>query len=231
MKASARSPRAERIWTGRRDCRTPGSPAERSRWPFWSNTMKALNWKIWLIRPRSSWGSCPRSRMLRAIDSCWSLHSPLISAVALKISSTGTLNHFTMLRFTSPKANKKRQVAGISVSRISETSNFVLNFEPGFCCFRSAQTLIKVRRSTNPKMSRTRKMNVESVYKRTIWLGSEGLRKGSKLNAACTNTNRANVSRKNPAIYSFVVCGGAFMTHQRKHKDTKAQRNAASNDS
>ena len=134
------------------------------------------------------------------MDSCCSLHSPLMSAVALKISSTGTLNHFTMLRFTSPKANKNRHVAGIKVSRINETNNFVLNFEPGFCCLRSAQTLIKVRRSTKPKMSRIRKMNVESVYKRTIWVGSDGLRKGSRLKAACTKTNKANVSRKNPAI-------------------------------
>ena len=168
MNASARSPRAEMICSGRRDRRTPGSPEERSRWPSSSSTMKAFNWKVWRRRPRSSRGSCPRSRILRAIDSCSSLHSPLRSAVASKIWSTGTLNHFTMLRFTSPKANRKRHVAGISVSRISETTSFVLNFEPGFCCFRSAQTLIKVRRSTNPKMISTRNMNVESVYRRTI---------------------------------------------------------------
>ena len=35
----------------------------------------------------------------------------VMSVVALKISSTGTLNHLSMLRLTSPKANRNRHTA------------------------------------------------------------------------------------------------------------------------
>jgi len=56
--------------------------------------------------------------------------------LALKISTTGTLNHFTMLRFRSPNAMRKRHVAGINVSVTRDTRTVVLNFEPGFCCLR-----------------------------------------------------------------------------------------------
>src|SRR5262249_24263296 len=88
----------------------------------------------------------------------------------------------------------------------------VLNLEPGFCCFRSVQTFTSVRSRTNPTNRRKRKTNVERVYRRRIGLGPEGLYKGSKLNAACTKTNRAKTSRNSPAAKSLVVLGGTFMS-------------------
>src|SRR5439155_222407 len=84
-----------------------------------------------------------------------------------------------MLRFTKPNAKRNRHVAGIKVSEISDTKMLVLNLEPGFCCFRSIHTLTSARRRTKPKIKRTRKMKVESVYSRTICVGSDGLKKGS----------------------------------------------------
>src|SRR5262245_3505791 len=119
-----------------------------------------------------------------------------------------------MFRLTNAKAKRNRQVAGISVSVTSDTRTVVLNFEPGFCCFRSVQTLISVRSKMNPKIKRTRKTNADSVTRRRIWFGSDGLKNGSRLNAACAKTIKASTSRNSPAAYSFVVCGGTFIVER-----------------
>src|SRR5215831_7149101 len=155
----------------------------------------------------------------------WSVrHSPPICELALKIWSTGTLNHLSMFRLTNAKAKRKRQVAGISVSVTSDTRTVVLNFEPGFCCFRSVQTLISVRSKMNPKIKRTRKTNADSVTSRRIWFGSEGLKNGSRLNAACAKTIKASISRNSPAAYSFVVCDGTFIVERLRLSHGKTRK-------
>src|ERR1041385_3921992 len=124
-----------------------------------------------------------------------------------------------MLRFTRLNAKRKRSATGIRVREISETRRLVLNFDPGFCCFLSIHTFTRVRSSTNPKIRRARKMKVESVYRRTIWVGSEGLKNGSRLNAACTKARSASVSKKNPAKYSLVVPVRVVIDYLFSHKE------------
>src|SRR5438132_14162157 len=116
-----------------------------------------------------------------------------------------------MLRLTRLKAKRNKRTEGINVREISDTRRLVLNLEPGFCCFLSIHTFTSVRSSTNPKITKARKMNVERVYRRTIWLGSEGLRNGSRLKAAWTKASTASVSSKSPAKYSLVFPARTFM--------------------
>src|SRR5262245_55143889 len=131
------------------------------------------------------------------------------------MSSTGALNHLSMLRLTRPKAKPNRRTAGTNVRAIIDISRLVLNCEPGFCWRRSAQTLMRVRRRAKAKTRRTRKMKVERVYRSAVWLSKDGLKNGLRLKAACTNTSRASVSRKKPAIYNLGF-GGVFIFLTRR---------------
>src|SRR5439155_25408158 len=67
-------------------------------------------------------------------------------------------------------------------------------------------------------------MNVESVYRRTICVGSEGLKNGSRLNAAWTKASSASVSKKSPARYSLVVPVRVVMDYLFSHKEAHKAR-------
>src|SRR5262249_3893999 len=66
------------------------------------------------------------------------------------------------------ECKEKEPCRGNQRERNEGDQNRRLNFDPGFCCCRSAQTLTNVRRSTNPKINKTRNTNAEIVTSSTI---------------------------------------------------------------